>query len=566
MQVRHLFCWGYVVGFPLLLAVLLLDLPSAEDLYPRGDALEYGVTAASITRGEGFSIRLGNSAYYPPKFSPGFPILLSVFFRVFGVHLEYAYFVSLLFLCVSSVLVYEISRRLGNPLAGCFAVTVFALSPLTQSVSTKLMSDVCSTATVLLAFFFLVFALEKPSTTSRLYSLLSMAGVAAGWAVSVRLINLLNLFVILVSLAVVPWTSWAKRWVASIVVFFCGLVALIPTWYLNDQNFGTWKPLGYSLWSPEYCRNLASAYDLENLWRSMDPGKWPFSNGSRYLHLVSGWNLPGEKALLYGVPIWGFVAVLLVSLLRSEAKGRSIVSVFLVGSGLSCAVTVGHYLFYFWQDPRFLHLVVPWVAIWGGLGLDRLLVRWRDFSHRSILLTVAVLLVLGSLWPTANATITNLKEKYRHKSRTDKISEVRFLENLVVRIDPDSVIVSDCDCVLMETILVQGTNRLHIPLDLFHAGPHLFSIYLYNIPVSKWCREKYHGGSRPRPLYPPDDLGPSACSSFLENLKRGRPVYLVLRTLTLESSLIRRFLDDFHLESVEEGGGLVRVTASAPES
>lgn len=88
---------GIASGMALIAMVLCLatlDLPVAVDLYPRGDALEYALSAASLAEGEGYTLRLGEGAYYPLTFTPGFPLLIAAWYRVVGTHPELAYWVS----------------------------------------------------------------------------------------------------------------------------------------------------------------------------------------------------------------------------------------------------------------------------------------------------------------------------------------------------------------------------------------------------------------------------------------------------------------------------------------
>lgn len=90
------------------------------------DTLFYEVAAKTLALGDGFETVQGDeTAHWPP----GFPFLISLAYRVFGVHPSLALAINVVLGTATAVLLYLVARRmLGRP-AGVFAGTAFALLP-----------------------------------------------------------------------------------------------------------------------------------------------------------------------------------------------------------------------------------------------------------------------------------------------------------------------------------------------------------------------------------------------------------------------------------------------------
>lgn len=90
------------------------------------DTLFYQVASASLSHGDGFRALQGDvTAHWPP----GFPFLVSLGYRVFGVHPHLGLWINVVLSTATAILLYLVARRmLGRP-AALVAGTAFALLP-----------------------------------------------------------------------------------------------------------------------------------------------------------------------------------------------------------------------------------------------------------------------------------------------------------------------------------------------------------------------------------------------------------------------------------------------------
>ncbi len=546
--------WAHL-GLSLVMALVAmgvclatLDLPVAVDLSPRGDALEYALSAASLAEGEGYTLRLGEGAYYPPTFTPGFPLLIAAWYQIVGTRPELAYWVPVLELGVTAGLCVLLAAEMAGLWAGLLASGLVVLSPVSSLLGGRVMSDLPATTCLLVGMYLATLGVRLDLNDRARSMLYLTAGGAFGWAVSVRLVYIP--IIVIVLLVVWIWgQSGIRRKLWVTVCMAAGFsLALVPMVVLNMVNTGTPFYNGYRDWLPEFIRNLSSAYDLANIQQSIDPVRWPESNGQRYLKLAAGWNDPREAQIFYGWPVWLLVAGgILLRTVRDPRQQAAFRFFFPVAMATACFLAT-HYLVYFWQDPRFLYPVLPLVAIGGGIGLARLL-NHSLHGRRWVTSTLGLVLAVAALWPGTQRTWERLSNG-RHGWKEGESTWVERCAHLNSRLELDAVVVTDLDCLLAEHALVRNTQRRHLPFTLFGAGSHLPAIYIHNLaPVVSTPRAS-RNEVRPRPVFQPDDLEPSSLPWLKGEAVRGRPAYLAIGDLDSSARELARLREVFQLESV----------------
>ncbi|MCL4735598.1 MAG: hypothetical protein KJ050_11750 [Candidatus Omnitrophica bacterium] len=534
---------------PAVLAMALawfgMDRFAAQNLYPRPDALEYALSASSFYHGEGFVLRLGSDAFYPPRYTPGYPFLLAGWYLITGPHPEKACLFNLLLTGLLTITIvwmtYRVSgSRIGALCSGLLTATSSALVVSSQGVR----SDLSGCCFFLAGIFFLFCGptgVQNGSSSSKKRDHLTalLAGGFLGYAVMIRPSYLFPLA------GCLPWVLIGRKeklLVRGIRLVFCltGIgLALVPMFILNLANLGNPLDSGYSLWAPDYCLDLHSAYSLDNIWRSFDPIRRPRSNLLVYSDLISGAN-QWAKTPFYGGAIWISSIVLLAGIRKMPWDQVR----FILASLTSILLLAGHYLLFFWQDARFLLLVVPLMAILSGWGMSRIL-AYRPAFFPAAGLFLTLLLMLGSTVPGLRTLRENL---FRENSGHPSFSEIEYLKRIDSRIEKDAVLVSVLDETLCEEYLVRGTGRTHLPLTLPSLGSHLLAVYQYNIPIARFCRSSE---SRPELLFPLAGMGQDNLSFLKQALQQERAIYVLRHGLDeyiKEMSILRH---DFHLDGAD---------------
>jgi 4-amino-4-deoxy-L-arabinose transferase-like glycosyltransferase len=90
------------------------------------DTLFYEIAAGQLANGDGFSTLTGApTAHWPP----GFPFLISLGYRAFGIHLKLVFVLNVVLATATAVLLYVVATHMLGRAAGRFAGTAFALLP-----------------------------------------------------------------------------------------------------------------------------------------------------------------------------------------------------------------------------------------------------------------------------------------------------------------------------------------------------------------------------------------------------------------------------------------------------
>lgn len=338
----------------------LVAVPS-HDFRPEPDAAEYATAGLSLAEGRGLTLTMGGGVY-PSRYPCGYPILLALF-HLFGLPVERFYLGSILLGLAVIVLAYRLARKAGSGQdAALVAAAVVACSPVVLFCSIRVLSESASLVVLLAAF---LFALSAGSTArSRAAGWILLAGLAAGYAVTIRLANVVSVPVIL---GLVLWPRWRPgprlRNLTGASLFF-GLgafVGVLPQLALNWINFGTLWSTGYGFWNQNYQDPLEmfEAAHVVHPWNPLYGNLW------YYLQHLAGMSFEATFLRLYSLAAVILAAVGLFAVLRYGRRR----AIHLFGL-LHCLATLALLFFYIGQSTRLLAPVIPWVALWAGEGFS----------------------------------------------------------------------------------------------------------------------------------------------------------------------------------------------------
>jgi len=373
----------------LLLRLGLVSLPS-HDFRPVPDGAEYATAGLSLAEGRGLTLTMGGGVY-PSRYPCGYPILLAIF-HLFGLPVERFYLGSILLGLAVIVLAYRLARKAGSGQdAALIAASVVAFSPVVLFCSIRVLTESASLVALLAAF---LFALSAGSTVrNRAAVWILLAGLAAGYAVTIRLANVVSVPVIL---GLVLWPRWRpgprlRNLTIGSLFFGAGaLLGALPQLVLNQLNFGTPWSTGYGFWNQNYQDPLAMfrAAHVVHPWNPLYGNLW------YYLQHLAGMSFEATFLRLYSLAAVILAAVGLFAILR-HGRRRAI---HFFGM-LHCLATLVLLLFFFGQSTRLLASVIPWVALWAGEGFSAFWHRPGGAPLRRSCRAAGVLLVLLALVP-----------------------------------------------------------------------------------------------------------------------------------------------------------------------
>jgi len=210
-----------------------------------GDSYSYAFLAENLVRNRVYSSR--EEPPYTPEVlrSPGYSFFLAPFSFLFDSFIPVV-FVQFFLVIVSSLLVYEMGRRLFSEKAGFVAALVFGLNPAIIFYVSTILSDILFVFLFLLSIYLLFFRFH--ASLPRLYLAAFFGMATLGYAILVRPAGLYSVGIIF------PFVLWhytrhigIKR--AVLIIFFSAIVfasALLP-WYLRNYYHSgsmTLSPIG----------------------------------------------------------------------------------------------------------------------------------------------------------------------------------------------------------------------------------------------------------------------------------------------------------------------------------
>lgn len=465
---------GLVVALWIAGALRAASRSDVEDLRPRPDALEYEEGARNLLAGEGYSL-IVNGATYPPRYPPGFSLLLVPVLAVADRGPGSGVVVVQACALLTIVATFLLGRGAAGPLAGTVAAVLVAVSPGHVVWSRAVMSDVPAACMVTWILFgtTIVGARGTPSRWALL-------GLATGLACLLRMTNLAAAIPALVAAMRSPRDP-AK----AVLALATGLVlGLVPLLAYDLLRFGSPLRTGYDAWTPGAF--FAWRYVLG---QPAGGGREP--NLPFYVQALMGL---GD---LYSWPI--AVLVLVGAALGLSSAGRARQLVILVAALL--VPLLGAQLAFFWQGTRFLLPLVPALLCVAAVPLGSAAPRWLRVA-------AAVLVVFGIAQLMARA------ELYRPAPRYGEPSALATFDALV---PPDAALLLHTSEPMFRRFLRRpGTDRLWVRLA---ADPHQLTVKMNRlVPESG-------------PAAPPDWIQPvvtseTAVARVGELLDTGRPVYL----------------------------------------
>jgi 4-amino-4-deoxy-L-arabinose transferase-like glycosyltransferase len=185
------------------------------------DTVFYEVAADSLAQGEGFRALHGEpTAHWPP----GFPFLVSLLYRVLGVHPELGLALNVVLATATAVLVYLVSERMMGRTAALVAGAVFAILPSATFFTGLFLVE---TSFIFLLVAFLALALFLPD---RRWSP-AVLGIAIGLSALTKGEGLL-----MVTIPLAMWWGHDGRgeWLGRTAVLLTAIALTIAPWTIRN--------------------------------------------------------------------------------------------------------------------------------------------------------------------------------------------------------------------------------------------------------------------------------------------------------------------------------------------
>lgn len=197
----------------------------------------YDTLGWNLSQGEGFSF-FSEELREPYIFrTPGYPLLLAGFYRLFGHHPWIIYLVQVFFHTFTLVWVYSLSRRFLGERTAAVSTFLVAFYPLTAIYVPTILPEVLSTFLVAFSLW-----LYWKSVSSRSSWLMLLTGLVMGYSALVRPVFALFPLVCIVVTFLVHW-SRRESW-RSFVLIHVGFLLVLSPWIIrNYQVTGEVIPL-----------------------------------------------------------------------------------------------------------------------------------------------------------------------------------------------------------------------------------------------------------------------------------------------------------------------------------
>ncbi len=370
-----------------LVAAAVVYTPRAwvSDLGPMPDAGEYAMSARNLAHLRGFVIELLGREY-PPRYPPGFPLLLAPVFWLPGATLANAIHIVAAFAVVAVVLTHALARRLGGPVAGLLAAGALLLRTEFVDWSHQVMTETATIA-VATAIPVLLHRRARPDN-GRQHSVLVVIGLLCGAAILLRHANVVFVPAVAAALLIDPRVR-TRPWQSAIALGAGPVLALAALALYDHVTFGSVARTGYHYWVPYWHTSLAKTFSLG--YAAHQPGAaalGPFGGSANLVYYGAYLVSNVSSAWFAFAAIWG--AVVLVR--RGNAEALSVV----VYAGALTTFLYVTYALYFYQSGRFMAPLIGVFAAALGVGVTdalRMLRRHRELPMRTVTLaSVACLL------------------------------------------------------------------------------------------------------------------------------------------------------------------------------
>ena len=457
---------------------------------PWPDGLEYAAAAVNLESGRGPVLHFGGYTY-PSRYTAGYPLILEIFYRIFGGKMP-MFLVSTGLGVISVFLLLMVARILFGHAASLIAAVLLGFSPVFITYSSLAMSDVPTLFVALTAALTLVTATidEPPKSSVRLLISTGLAfGLLAGFSTIIRPTNAtifagLALCVVMVPLQHRERSSLLKAALAIAIGF-----AIPVAWQMqqNATHLGSAFASGYAWWVPEVYGAGGKTFSAEYLFGPTMPRN-PHGNVPIYAMTLAGLDgmlgaRVGARYFLYPFAAAVFAVVGFLTILRSPDR-PSARRLMWFGLGYLAALT-GLYCFYLFTDPVFIlpAAFVLFIAAGAGAATAN---RWmRDvFQNRNrsasqfaaaagvIVLDVLLIISLGS------------EVAIRLSARPAQSVMVPTLQSADSTLPPNAIVVSNISLQFLELYLPAG-RRSFIGLNSLDPGETFTDYHLHRLYVKR---------------------------------------------------------------------------------
>jgi hypothetical protein len=371
-----------------LVAAAIVYTPRAwvSDLGPMPDAGEYAMSARNLAHLRGFVIELLGREY-PPRYPPGFPLLLAPVFWLPGATLASAIHVVAAFAVVAVLLTHALARRLAGPVAGLLASGALLLRTVFVDWSHQVMTETATVAAAT-AIPVLLHRRAQHADTARHHPSLVAIGLVCGVAILMRHANVVFVPAVATALMTDPRVR-ADPWRSAIALGVGPALAIGALGFYDHFTFGSVARTGYYYWVPYWHTSLAKAFSLT--YAAREPGAaalGPFGGSPNLVYYGAYLVLSVSSAWFALAAAWGAAGLVR----GGNAGARSVV----VYAGALTAFVYLTYGLYFYQSGRFMAPLIGMFAALTGVGVAdalRQLGRHRELPLRTVTLASAACLL-----------------------------------------------------------------------------------------------------------------------------------------------------------------------------
>lgn len=453
---------------------------TVADLRPRPDALEYEEAARNLAAGNGYALEIEGQRY-PPRYPPGFALLMAPVLRVAGDAPGTGIWVVWASALVAVACTAALAWLAAGPVAAVGAALLLALLPMHVSWSRAVMSDVPASALVAALALWTMGALGR--SQQRVAEWLAL-GVALGLAAAVRESCVLMIAPIAGALALRGRAS-----VRSVAAVAAGVVVgLLPLLGYRLVRFGSPFADGYAYWVTFAHHGVRYLFGPPAA-----GGREP--NVFFYLRQLAGFGT------LYPWPVTLLVGAGVVSAVRRPGPVRTLA---LVAGGYVVAA-LALYVPFYWQWDRFLVPVLPLVCALAAVPLGASQPDWQRAVAGAVLM-----LALG----------LGLRAPRPFAPPNDSTMEAVRLAMLSPRLEPNAAVIARTNVFFAQRWLRRGTDRIWLPIGRCEhreqIAVHHLAPYAPGDGDAGWIRD-----ALAEPFQP--DAAIAAVDALLAE---GRPVYV----------------------------------------
>jgi 4-amino-4-deoxy-L-arabinose transferase-like glycosyltransferase len=456
-------------------AVVYIPRTWVADLGPMPDAGEYAMSAHNLAHLRGFVIDLWGREY-PPRYPPGFPLLLTPVLWLPGATLASAIHVVTAFAVVAVLLTHALARRLAGPVAGFLASGALLLRTVFIDWSHQVMTE---TATVAAATAIPVLLHRRAQHADTAHFSLVAIGLVCGVAILMRHANVV--FVAAVATALMTDArARAHPWRSTIALGMGPALAIGALGFYDHFTFGSVARTGYHYWVPYWHTSLAKAFSLT--YAARQPGAaalGPFGGSPNLVYYGAYLVLSVSSAWFAVAAAWG--ATVLVR--GGNTGARSVV----VYAGALTALLYLTYGLYFYQSGRFMAPLIGVVAALTGVGVAdalRQLGRHRELPLRTVTLASAacLLALVGVIVEMrAVAARTYVAQRLVRGASEPAIAQpmsaaVAAYERTLPR---GAVVVTGLPLTLLDSLVKRGIRVIGLARTSYWASPQLEGVPVF---------------------------------------------------------------------------------------